>query len=355
MIDLTTGASWRGRSDLHEPILPVGVRMDGCVSDFALRRCDWTGTAFHAGVLTALADHFDAREAKIIVGTSAGSTAAALDAQRFSTEGLRRAGGRAADVRRGEGHPRRDAALSAAANRHPDPADPRPRSSRAILKRSLEIPSGSCSSSVLLPAGTRPMDPGAQRLRSLFEAWPQAAMWLIAVDLQNGQRPRSAVMRRRPWGRSGGLVRSTRLLRTWSRSRANGTSTAVRTRWSARSARRAGPGSGHRVGVVDGRLAGARGSANARRGVVVRTQLEREARKVRAGGTGADCSPGCADASGDGHQLDGRDQTSAGSLWPRGSTRTRCSVGNSRICHFEQGKRASSSIALCNRSTPYSS
>lgn len=37
-----------------------------------------TGTAFHAGVLTALADHFDAREAKIIVGTSAGSTAAAL-------------------------------------------------------------------------------------------------------------------------------------------------------------------------------------------------------------------------------------------------------------------------------------
>ena len=37
-----------------------------------------TGTAFHAGVLNALAEHLDPREAEVIVGTSAGSTAAAL-------------------------------------------------------------------------------------------------------------------------------------------------------------------------------------------------------------------------------------------------------------------------------------
>ncbi|MEI2716109.1 MAG: patatin-like phospholipase family protein [Candidatus Nanopelagicales bacterium] len=38
-----------------------------------------TGTAFHAGVLTALAQQgWDARDAEVIVGTSAGSTSAAL-------------------------------------------------------------------------------------------------------------------------------------------------------------------------------------------------------------------------------------------------------------------------------------
>jgi NTE family protein len=39
-----------------------------------------TGTAFHAGVLTALAEDagWDARDAEVIVGTSAGSIGAAL-------------------------------------------------------------------------------------------------------------------------------------------------------------------------------------------------------------------------------------------------------------------------------------
>ena len=37
-----------------------------------------SGMAFHAGVLTALSEVWDARKAEVIVGTSAGSTSAAL-------------------------------------------------------------------------------------------------------------------------------------------------------------------------------------------------------------------------------------------------------------------------------------
>jgi NTE family protein len=147
-----------------------------------------TGTAFHAGVITALADHFDAREAEIIVGTSAGSTAAALMRSGFPPRDyVPRVAGLPMSA---EGQAILGAMPPLSAAAEPTPGPRRPASadlSRAILKRPWKYRPG-VALSALLPAGTRPMDPGAQRLRSLFDTWPQAATWLIAVDLQNGQR-----------------------------------------------------------------------------------------------------------------------------------------------------------------------
>ena len=147
-----------------------------------------TGTAFHAGVLTALAEHFDAREAHVIVGTSAGSTAAALMRSGFPPQDYvpRVAGGPMS----AEGH-----AILGSMPPLSDPMPPAPRRrapaspdlARAVVRRPWRYRPGVVVSA-LLPAGTRPMDPGAVRLRALFDRWPDKPTWIVAVDLQTGAR-----------------------------------------------------------------------------------------------------------------------------------------------------------------------
>lgn len=147
-----------------------------------------TGTAFHAGVLTALAEHFDARDAQVIVGTSAGSTAAALMRSGFPPRDyVARVTGQPLSA---EGHailgamPPLSAPMPAAARRR-QPASPE--LLRSILRRPWRYPPG-VTVSAFLPAGTRPVDPGAQRLRALFDRWPEKALWIVAVDLATGRR-----------------------------------------------------------------------------------------------------------------------------------------------------------------------
>lgn len=147
-----------------------------------------TGTAFHAGVLNALADHLDARDAEVIVGTSAGSTAAALMRSGFPpTDYVARVTGRPMSA---EGH----AILgSMPALSEPGAATARSRRpasgalARAVVRRPWRYPPG-VALSAWLPAGTRPVDPGAQRLRALFEAWPEKPLWIVAVALDTGER-----------------------------------------------------------------------------------------------------------------------------------------------------------------------
>ncbi|MEI2620037.1 MAG: patatin-like phospholipase family protein [Candidatus Nanopelagicales bacterium] len=151
-----------------------------------------TGTAFHAGVLTALADHFDAREAEIIVGTSAGSTAAALMRSGFPPKDYVARRGRAADVRRGEGHPRRDAAFERSRGTDTRTPPTRVRGSLASDPQApLEIPSGSCP--VSAAAGRHPAD-GSRGAAA-------------AVAVRGLAAGRHVVDRRGPAERSAGRVR----------------------------------------------------------------------------------------------------------------------------------------------------
>lgn len=147
-----------------------------------------TGTAFHAGVLTALSEHFDAREADVIVGTSAGSTAAALMRSGFPPRDyVPRVAGlpMSAEGRSilGSMPPLSDA--GAAASRRLVPASPD--LARAVARRPWRFRPG-VALSAFLPAGTRPIDQGAARLGTLFDGWPDAPTWIVAVDLQTGQR-----------------------------------------------------------------------------------------------------------------------------------------------------------------------
>ncbi|HEY5117599.1 MAG TPA: patatin-like phospholipase family protein [Nakamurella sp.] len=149
-----------------------------------------TGTAFHAGVLCALVEEigWDARDAEVIVGTSAGSTAAALMRTGFPPgDYVRRVTGRPMSA---EG----EAILGAL----PSLVDPLPATRgrrspaapdlvRAVARRPWRYRPG-VAAAALLPAGTRPVDPGAARLRSLFRSWPTRSLWICAVDLRDGRR-----------------------------------------------------------------------------------------------------------------------------------------------------------------------
>ncbi|NND75682.1 MAG: patatin-like phospholipase family protein [Ilumatobacter sp.] len=147
------------------------------------------GAAYHAGVLTALAESgFDARDAEIIVGTSAGATLAAtlragfppldlarrnLD-QRLSPEAL-------AIVARTGGPP----SLDLRPRRRSGP--PRP-ASPGLLVRAARHPVKALTG--LLPTGTVPTDEIGTRIDALFDgqSWPGRTTWICAVDLGNGDR-----------------------------------------------------------------------------------------------------------------------------------------------------------------------
>jgi NTE family protein len=151
------------------------------------------GQAFHAGVLSALAEvtGWDPRRAAVIVGTSAGSIAGAMLRAGFPAADLA-----ARSMRRpmsAEG-----AAIAARVGLRP-PSTPRrarpaPRriASTERLARAWRAPwavrPGSIAAAVM-PEGQVPMEPLLAPFRSLFPAgWPAAPLWPVAVDLDRGNR-----------------------------------------------------------------------------------------------------------------------------------------------------------------------
>lgn len=149
-----------------------------------------TGTAFHAGVLTALAEDLglDARSADVIVGTSAGSTAAALTRAGFPPQDY---------VNRMTGEPVSAEGQRVLANMRPigqPPSRPpwqrRPAAPdllRRIARQPWKYPVGTMVAAAL-PAGTvdvRDFSPG---FGPLFHHWPQRPTWLTAVSLRTGRR-----------------------------------------------------------------------------------------------------------------------------------------------------------------------
>ena len=148
-----------------------------------------TGTAFHAGVITGLAEAgWDAREAEIIIGTSAGSTAAALMRAglpptdylpRVTGEPVSAAGARVLDrIGRIPQPPRRRRGGHRPAS---------PSFVHTIDRQPWRYPLG-VSAAALLPQGTVDITEINPGFGPLFERWPDRPMWITAVSLTSGQR-----------------------------------------------------------------------------------------------------------------------------------------------------------------------
>lgn len=154
------------------------------------------GQSYHAGVLTALAEvtGWDARRAEVVVGTSAGSGAAALLRLGVSPDDMRR---RACDEalspegRRLLGRAPRPAPLDMG---QPAPSRGRPRpSAPRLFRRALTRP-GSIRPAVLaaaaMPEGRIRIDLLGNGIRSLYgnRRWPADPTWICAVRMSDGQR-----------------------------------------------------------------------------------------------------------------------------------------------------------------------
>ena len=147
------------------------------------------GAAYHAGVLTALAEAgFDARRADLVVGTSAGSGVAATLRAGFPPADLApRNLGRpisaegAAIVGRTGGPPK------IAFRPQPTSRVPRPSSPRLML-RAARHPAKALAG--MMPTGTIPTDEIGERIDLLYRnvSWPTRALWICAVDLDSGER-----------------------------------------------------------------------------------------------------------------------------------------------------------------------
>lgn len=148
-----------------------------------------TGTAFHAGVLSALArEGWDARQAAIIIGTSAGSTSAALlragfppsdYVPRMTGEPVSVEGARVLD---------RIGRIPTPPKRRPGPRGPAaPGLLGAIVRRPWRYPLG-VQIAAALPAGTIDIDEVNPGFGPLFNHWPTRPTWITAVSLQTGAR-----------------------------------------------------------------------------------------------------------------------------------------------------------------------
>ncbi len=151
------------------------------------------GHAFHAGVLTALADElgWDARRADLVVGTSAGSIVAAMLRAGMPPADMVRRGNRVplspdgeAVVRRaGLGAPRPRPARRRASGSIASPAR-----LRAAARSPWSVSPGSLAAA-LLPEGRVPTEDMAIPFDNLFgPAWPDAPTWIVAVQLDTGRR-----------------------------------------------------------------------------------------------------------------------------------------------------------------------
>jgi NTE family protein len=149
-----------------------------------------TGTAFHAGVIAGLAEAtgWDARTAEVIVGTSAGSTSAAL----------LRAGLPPADfVARMLGRPLSERGQEVLGGMGPlrqphRAARPAPRPAApgllpGLLRRPWQLRPGVVAAA-LLPEGTLAVDAGVSGIADLFDQWPAEPTWICAVRLEDGVR-----------------------------------------------------------------------------------------------------------------------------------------------------------------------
>jgi NTE family protein len=153
------------------------------------------GGAFHAGVLTALREvrGIDARDAEVLVGTSAGSVAAAMLRAGLSPDDM---------LRRAEGKPvsaEGSRLLSRAGVGPPPTSMLRPErpsrlrmSAPEVLARAARRPwqaRPGAIAAALLPAGTVPTDMITQGLGAFFpDRWPERALWICAVRLTDGRR-----------------------------------------------------------------------------------------------------------------------------------------------------------------------
>ena len=147
-----------------------------------------TGTAFHAGLLAGLAEFadWDARRAEVIVGTSAGSTSAALLRAGLPAE-LRRPHGRSAHVRRGRAGARRPRPLAPTASPRtssPPPGGP----GSAARHRPTPVFRPGIAAAALLPEGNLAVDAGVSWIGDLFEEWPGQPTWICTVRLDDGVR-----------------------------------------------------------------------------------------------------------------------------------------------------------------------
>jgi NTE family protein len=154
------------------------------------------GHAFHAGVLAALHDvtGWDARDAEVVVGTSAGSVVGALLRAGFSGNDIaaRASGGAmsAAGERlaaRAEGAPRPPGRIPVRAPRRPMTMSAPGALLRAAWRPWRARP-GALAAAVL-PAGSVPTELVAAGLRPLFtDAWPDRSLWVCTVRLDDGRR-----------------------------------------------------------------------------------------------------------------------------------------------------------------------
>jgi len=155
------------------------------------------GHAFHAGVLAALVDvtGWDARDAEIVVGTSAGSLVGAFVRAGLSGTDL---AARATETTMSEaGHALVERAV--AATRHLPPIPSRPPRRRgvaamsapgAVVRAALQpwtVRPGALAAAAL-PAGRLPTDVLASGVRPLFDRWPDRTLWINTVDLQTSRR-----------------------------------------------------------------------------------------------------------------------------------------------------------------------
>jgi NTE family protein len=147
------------------------------------------GAAYHAGVLTALAEAgFDARDADLLVGTSAGSAVAATVRAGFPPIDL---------AARNLGEPISDEAAAIVGRTGGPPAldlrprpfsrSPRPASPRLLLHAARHPTKALVG---LLPNGTIETDVIGDRIALLYgdRVWPERPLWICAVDLEHGDR-----------------------------------------------------------------------------------------------------------------------------------------------------------------------
>jgi NTE family protein len=151
------------------------------------------GHAFHAGVLCALAEvvGWDARQADVVVGTSAGSAVVALLRAGMPPTDLLKRGSRQPLSHEGAAVVRR-AGLGPLRARPPRQRSSGPMASPTRLARAARAPwavtPGSLAAAVL-PAGQLPTADIAVPFDNLYgDAWPSRSTWIVAVQLDTGRR-----------------------------------------------------------------------------------------------------------------------------------------------------------------------